>query len=47
MAKGEVVAVRRLTGDKRTIKQDAVAAELAVLLEKTHDEMFERLAFKV
>ncbi|CAK1583386.1 unnamed protein product [Parnassius mnemosyne] len=42
MSRGEVVAVRRLTGDKRTIKRDAVASELIALLEKTHDEMFER-----
>ncbi|CAH2045899.1 unnamed protein product, partial [Iphiclides podalirius] len=42
MAKGEVVAVRRLTGDKLTIKREAVAAELTVLLEKTHNDMFER-----
>ncbi|XP_068619443.1 bifunctional glutamate/proline--tRNA ligase [Battus philenor] len=42
MSRGEVVAVRRFTGDKRTIKRDSVASELIELLEKTHSEMFEK-----
>ncbi|XP_045537763.1 bifunctional glutamate/proline--tRNA ligase [Papilio machaon] len=42
MSRGEVVAVRRVNGDKRTIKREAVATELAALLEQTHTEMFEK-----
>ncbi|RVE44602.1 hypothetical protein evm_010740 [Chilo suppressalis] len=40
MAKGEIVAVRRLTGDKLTLKRTKAPAELSALLERTHDEMF-------
>ncbi|CAG9789086.1 unnamed protein product [Diatraea saccharalis] len=40
MARGEIVAVRRLTGDKLTLKRTQAPGELAALLEKTHDEMF-------
>ncbi|XP_013147701.1 PREDICTED: bifunctional glutamate/proline--tRNA ligase [Papilio polytes] len=42
MSRGEVVAVRRVDGAKRTIKREAVATELAALLEQTHAEMFEK-----
>lgn len=40
IAKGEVVAVRRLTGEKLTLKRANAAKQLVNLLEKTHDEMF-------
>lgn len=39
IARGEVVAVRRLTGEKLTYKRAGAGAELVALLEKTHDEM--------
>lgn len=42
IAKGEVVAVRRLTGEKITIKRGDVPAQLLALLDKTHQEMLER-----
>ncbi|XP_028176463.1 bifunctional glutamate/proline--tRNA ligase [Ostrinia furnacalis] len=37
--RGEVVAVRRLTGEKLTLKRDQSTAELVALLEKTHEDM--------
>ncbi|KAL0819856.1 hypothetical protein ABMA28_007881 [Loxostege sticticalis] len=40
MERGEVVAVRRLTGEKITLKRDQSTADLQELLERTHDEMF-------
>ncbi|CAB3246292.1 unnamed protein product [Arctia plantaginis] len=40
IAKGEVVAVRRLTGEKLTLKRADAGKQLVDLLEKTHDEMF-------
>ncbi|XP_049878025.1 bifunctional glutamate/proline--tRNA ligase isoform X7 [Pectinophora gossypiella] len=42
MAKGEIVAVRRLNGDKLTLKRAGAAAEVDALLERTQNEMFER-----
>lgn len=42
MAKGEVVAVQRLSGDKRTLKRQDAGKELGALLEAIHHEMFEK-----
>uniref|UniRef100_A0A2A4J4S7 Bifunctional glutamate/proline--tRNA ligase n=1 Tax=Heliothis virescens TaxID=7102 RepID=A0A2A4J4S7_HELVI len=42
MARGEVVAVRRLTGDKTTLKRADAGKLLLEMLEKTHHEMFQR-----
>ncbi|XP_060805347.1 bifunctional glutamate/proline--tRNA ligase [Amyelois transitella] len=42
MARDELVAVRRLTGEKIAMKRAAAAAQLAALLETTHREMFDR-----
>ncbi|CAH0728207.1 unnamed protein product, partial [Brenthis ino] len=39
MAKGELVAVRRLNGEKITLKREDAPTQLLALLEKTHDEM--------
>lgn len=39
IARGEAVAVRRLTGEKVTLKRANAGKELVDLLEKTHDEM--------
>ncbi|KAM3962485.1 glutamyl-prolyl-tRNA synthetase [Aphomia sociella] len=40
MAREELVAVRRFTGEKITMKRANAAKELTALLEKTHEEMF-------
>lgn len=45
IAKGEVVAVRRLTGEKLTLKRANAAKQLVNLLEKTHDEMFAKYVY--
>lgn len=42
MAKGEIVAVRRLTGEKLTFKRAAAAKEISELLERTHQQMFDK-----
>ncbi|KAL4720129.1 hypothetical protein ACJJTC_016200 [Scirpophaga incertulas] len=42
MARGEIVAVRRLTGEKITYKRTSAPNELVDLLERTHEEMFAR-----
>ncbi|XP_062532143.1 bifunctional glutamate/proline--tRNA ligase isoform X2 [Bombyx mori] len=42
IAKGTVVAVQRLTGDKMVFKRDSVAKDIVELLDKTHAQMFER-----
>ena len=42
MARGEVVAVRRLTGEKITFKRAEAGKQLVDLLEKTHKEMFDK-----
>ncbi|XP_072930120.1 bifunctional glutamate/proline--tRNA ligase [Epargyreus clarus] len=39
IARGEIVAVRRLTGEKITFKRAEAAKELIALLDRTHDEM--------
>ncbi|XP_047994317.1 bifunctional glutamate/proline--tRNA ligase isoform X1 [Leguminivora glycinivorella] len=39
LAKGELVAVRRLTGEKLTLKRTTAPKDLTDLLEKTHHEM--------
>ncbi|XP_052756724.1 bifunctional glutamate/proline--tRNA ligase isoform X2 [Galleria mellonella] len=40
LAREELVAVRRLTGEKITMKRATAAAELVALLDRTHQEMF-------
>ena len=45
MAKGEVVAVRRLTGEKITLKRRDAPAQLLALLEKTHQDMLDKCVF--
>ncbi|XP_063387259.1 bifunctional glutamate/proline--tRNA ligase isoform X3 [Cydia fagiglandana] len=40
LAKGELVAVRRLTGEKLTFKRGTAPKDLTDLLERTHHEMF-------
>lgn len=42
MAKGEIVAVRRLDGAKLTLKRGGAAKELSALLEKTHKDMYDK-----
>ncbi|XP_026314818.1 bifunctional glutamate/proline--tRNA ligase isoform X2 [Hyposmocoma kahamanoa] len=42
MAKGEVVAVRRFDGQKLTLKRAGAAKELSALLEKTHNDMYDK-----
>ncbi|XP_047034179.1 bifunctional glutamate/proline--tRNA ligase isoform X2 [Helicoverpa zea] len=42
MSRGEVVAVRRLTGDKTTLKRADAGKLLLEMLEKTHHEMLAR-----
>ncbi|KAJ8713866.1 hypothetical protein PYW08_007486 [Mythimna loreyi] len=42
MARGEVVAVRRLTGEKLTYKRQDVGKQLVDLLERTHQEMLDK-----
>ncbi|XP_073950702.1 glutamyl-prolyl-tRNA synthetase isoform X2 [Choristoneura fumiferana] len=42
LAKGELVAVRRLTGEKLTFKRESATKDLGALLERTHNEMFEK-----
>ncbi|KAJ0173785.1 hypothetical protein K1T71_010934 [Dendrolimus kikuchii] len=53
IAKREVVAVRRLTGEKITMKRETISQDIIELLNRTHDEMLakaikerdERLSF--
>ncbi|XP_059058264.1 bifunctional glutamate/proline--tRNA ligase [Achroia grisella] len=42
LARGELVAVRRLTGEKITMKRATAASDLVAILDKTHQEMFTR-----
>lgn len=42
MAKGQIVAVRRLNGEKLTLKRAGAAKELSELLEKTHKDMYDK-----
>ncbi|XP_050551478.1 bifunctional glutamate/proline--tRNA ligase isoform X1 [Spodoptera frugiperda] len=42
MARGEIVAVQRLTGDKKTFKRADAGKLLLELLDQTHNQMFDR-----
>ncbi|CAH0690016.1 unnamed protein product [Spodoptera exigua] len=42
MARGEIVAVQRLTGDKKTYKRAEAGKLLLELLDQTHNQMFEK-----
>ncbi|CAG9105880.1 unnamed protein product [Plutella xylostella] len=42
LAAGTILAVRRLTGEKLTLQRASAPADVAALLERTHDEMLAR-----
>ncbi|XP_038206760.1 bifunctional glutamate/proline--tRNA ligase isoform X3 [Zerene cesonia] len=42
ISRGEIVAVIRLTGEKRTLKRDSAPKELVTTLEKIHEDMLNK-----